>query len=304
MASLRNLDLNLIKVFDAIHATGSVSGAARRMGISQPSVSRSLGRLREHFDDPLFERSGNGVAPTPKAESILDSVKSALKLIEGTIEEDPSFDPATATRHFRMLMPDPVEAMVMPHIVDSLPEGSQVTFEVLAFGAVDLHAALTEGEADLAVVPFLPQETDLTYRHLFSDHFVVVARRGHPDLTDGFAWPLLERLRFVALPDWMGRMGRLDEVLRTQGLERNVAYRTHKLFSMQLMASTTDLVAFMSSQYAEAIRTRWQLDVFEAPGLGAVKQDVYLAHTKASDNDPGLRWLCDEIEAAYPRDAA
>jgi len=303
MASLRNLDLNLLKVFHAIYASRSVSGAARRMGVSQPSVSRGLGRLREHFDDPLFERSGNGVAPTAKAETILDSVKSALELIEGTIEEDIVFDPATAKRHFRMVMPDPVELMVMPGIIKRLPAGSQITFEALTFTDIDLRATLTEGDVDVAMVPFLPDETDLSYRHLFGTSFVIIARKGHPDLVDGFSWSLLERLRFAALPDFIFRMSRLDEMLRTQGLQRHVAYTAHRMSSIPPLVASTDLVAFAGNQYAQLLRERWDIDIFEAPGLSAVKQEFYVGYAKAADNDLGLQWLCDQIEAAY-RDQA
>ena len=78
MSYLRDFDLNLLRVFDAIYDTGSVSAAARKLAISQPSVSRELNRLRDHFDDPLFVRSGNGVAPTSKATGMLDDVRNAL----------------------------------------------------------------------------------------------------------------------------------------------------------------------------------------------------------------------------------
>ena len=81
MSYLKNFDLNLLRVFDAIYETGSVSAAARKLAVSQPSVSRELNRLRDHFDDPLFVRSGNGVAPTSKATGMLDDVRNALSLI-------------------------------------------------------------------------------------------------------------------------------------------------------------------------------------------------------------------------------
>ena len=86
MSYLRNFDLNLLRVFDAIYDTGSVSAAARKLAVSQPSISRELNRLRDHFDDQLFVRSGNGVAPTAKASSMLVDVRDVLSLIDKTID--------------------------------------------------------------------------------------------------------------------------------------------------------------------------------------------------------------------------
>lgn len=295
MSTLRHLDLNLIKVFDAIYKTGSVSGAARMMGMSQPSISRGLGRLREHFDNPLFERSGNGVAPTPKAEAMLDSVKSALQLLESTVAEN-SFDPAADKRHFRMLLPDIIEALVMPGLLNSLPKNSRLTFEALGFSDVeDFRKAISDGAVDVGMIPFLSDEPDLVYRHILRGSFVLVARKGHPLLTEGFLWPLLQDLQFIVLTSTIAKLGRLKEVLDTQSLSLAIRYTTHKLSSIPLLVSKTDLVAFSEREYALGLSDNWDIDIFELPGLESFTQDVYLAHSKQAESDPAIAWLCAQI---------
>lgn len=298
MSSLRNLDLNLLKVFDAIYVSGSVSGAARRLGVSQPSVSRGLNRLRDHFEDPLFERSGNGVAPTSKAEAMLESVRGALSLIDSTIDSEDHFDPATRTRHFRMILPDRMEIRIMPKLINRLPQGSTVTFEVLPVAYADHARAFTDGDVDVSVYAFLPTAEGIAYKWLFTEHAVLVSRKDHPALRNGFSLPLLGTLGFVALPDHVYRLSRMDELLKTRGLKRQVVCTTHKQTAVPNIVAATDLVAFMVSRHAMAIRDDLDLDVLEMPGFEGSRQDVYLACRKSDEEDPAIRWLCQEIEAA------
>ena len=304
VSSLRNLDLNLLKVFDAVYVSGSVSGAARRMGVSQPSVSRGLNRLRDHFEDPLFERAGNGVAPTSKAEAMLASVRGALSLIDSTIDSDGHFDPATQTRHFRLILPDLAELRIMPALINGLPKGSPVTFEVLPATYADHARAIIDGDVDVSVFPFLPTAEGIAYTWLFSDHGVLVSRKDHPALRDGFSLPLLGVLKFAAVPDQFYRLSRMDELLKTRGLKRQIVCTTHKQSAIPAIVATTDLVAFMARGFAMAMRDDLDLDVLEMPGFEGSKQDIYLAYRKSAEEDPAIRWLCQEIEAAYATDGA
>ncbi|HEX7791439.1 MAG TPA: LysR family transcriptional regulator, partial [Afipia sp.] len=85
-ANLRNIDLNLLIVFEAVFSTGNISHAARQLALSQPAVSNALTRLREHFDDPLFVRSGRGVKPTNRSLQMITPVREALQLIRRQLD--------------------------------------------------------------------------------------------------------------------------------------------------------------------------------------------------------------------------
>jgi len=299
MSSLRNLDLNLLKVFDAIYVSGSVSAAADKLGMSQPSISRGLNRLREHFDDELFVRSGNGVAPTPKAEGMLESIRGALSLIEKTTVPNGAFDPATHTRHFKLLLPDPAEVKVIPHLINLLPQGSPVTFEVFAISNLNLSKAFSSGDVDAAVLPYVPEASDVVYRKLYTEKGALITRKDHPLMADGFSLPLLGQLKFVALPDHIYRLSRLDEVMRTFGLSIEVVCKTHKLSSMPYIVETTDLVTFMPLDYAKTLERSWNIDLYPVPDSEMSQQDVYLAYPKSAEDNPAIEWVCREIEAAY-----
>jgi len=299
MSSLKNLDLNLMKVFDAIYTAGSVSAAADSLGMSQPSVSRGLNRLRHYFDDQLFVRSGNGVTPTPKAEGMLGSVRSALSLIDRTVVKSLEFDPATETRNFKLLLPDPAEVRIMPHLINRLPENSAITFEIFAYSNLDVAKAFSSGEIDAGVLPFVPESTDVIYRKLYTERGALISRKNHPKLSNGFSLPVLGELSFITLPDHIYRLLRLEEVLRTLDLKINIMCKTHKLSSIPRIVADTDLVSFLPLDYANSLRESSTLDIFPVPDSDVSLQDVYITYPKKFELDPAIAWICAEIEKAY-----
>lgn len=299
MSYLRNFDLNLLRVFDAIYDTGSVSAAARKLALSQPSVSRELNRLRDHFDDPLFVRSGNGVAPTQKASAMLDDVRDVLSLIDKTIDVDSSFDPAHDVRHFKLAMPDLVEVKVLPNLVNRLPKDTKLTFETFAYSDVSLDKSFMDNDIDAGVLPFIPEASDLIYRPLFTDQAALITRKKHPVMNEGLSLTILDKLRFILLPNHIYRLSRLAETMSVQGIKPNVICTTHKVSSIPQIVSRTDLASFLPLEHATVLSKVWDIDVFPLPDFQETKQHIYLAYPRGKENDPAVEWLCAEIETAY-----
>ena len=128
--NLRNVDLNLLIVFDAVFATGNISHAARQLALSQPAVSNALTRLREHFDDPLFVRAGRGVKPTTRSQQMIEPVREALRLIRQQFDGGGTLDLASYKRVFRIVIVDPLEPILMPPLLrDISAHAPQVTIE-------------------------------------------------------------------------------------------------------------------------------------------------------------------------------
>src|SRR5512145_3122203 len=93
-------DLNLLPVFEALLETGSVTAAAKRVGLTQSATSRALSRLRDTFGDPLFVRSGRGLVSTQRARELAGPLARTLGELEALLEGRARFDPATARRRF------------------------------------------------------------------------------------------------------------------------------------------------------------------------------------------------------------
>ncbi|RYY81048.1 MAG: LysR family transcriptional regulator, partial [Comamonadaceae bacterium] len=117
---LKDLDLNLLRLFDAVYRCASVSRAAEQLDLTQPAASQGLTRLRTLLHDPLFVRASGGVAPTPKARRLAAPVRSALVLLEQALNESAAFDPLRSGRTFRIHMSDIGEARFLPELMAAL----------------------------------------------------------------------------------------------------------------------------------------------------------------------------------------
>src|ERR1700741_3381918 len=154
--NVRDVDLNLLRVFDAVLHERGVTPAAARLGLTQPAVSNALARLRGLFGDPLFLRPPGGMDATPFARELAGPVRQALALLESALAHGPGFEPASSTRAFRFYMSDlgPVEVLA-PVIGRGEREGPGGRLEAAGLDVEDIAAALAAGALDLAV-GFLP----------------------------------------------------------------------------------------------------------------------------------------------------
>src|SRR5436305_12001104 len=154
--NVADLDLNLLRVFDAVLQQRSVTAAAPRLGLTQPAVSNALGRLRALFGDALFVRTPVGMEATPFARGVAEPVRQALALLDSALAHGPGFDPASATRAFRFYMSDLGQIEFLPPLIERVQQRAPgVRLEAVALEVEDIAAALGAGSLDLAV-GFLP----------------------------------------------------------------------------------------------------------------------------------------------------
>ena len=119
---LSRVDLNLFTIFDAIYRDGGITPASKRLHLSQPAVSHALARLRELLDDPLFERRGHDMVPTPLARSIAANVANSLGGLEQLLQRTGRFDPGTSPRSFTIAMREVNELPFLPLLVEEVDE--------------------------------------------------------------------------------------------------------------------------------------------------------------------------------------
>src|SRR5438270_8326630 len=154
--NVQDVDLNLLRVFDAVLQERSVTAAAGRLGLTQPAVSNALARLRTLLGDALFVRTARGMEPTPFARGVAEPVRQALALLDTALAHGPGFDPASATRAFRFYMSDLGQVEFLPPLVERVQRlAPGVKLEAAAFDLEDIADALGSGALDIAV-GFLP----------------------------------------------------------------------------------------------------------------------------------------------------
>jgi DNA-binding transcriptional LysR family regulator len=158
--NIRTVDLNLLRTFHAVHATRNVSRAADRLGLSQPTVSHALRRLRELYKDPLFVRTQGGMAPTAKADSLAKAVQHALHILDVAIDETEHYDPARSERTFRLYMTDIGETVFLPPLTRALAKiAPRIRLDIFQLDEKDIRPALETGRIDLAI-GYLPVLAD------------------------------------------------------------------------------------------------------------------------------------------------
>ncbi len=199
--NVQDVDLNLLRVFDAVLRERGVTPAAARLGLTQPAVSNALARLRALLGDALFVRTPKGMDATPFARELAEPVRQALVLLESALAHGPGFDPATATRAFRFYMSDLGQIEFLPPLVERVQrDAPNVRLEAIALDVEHIADALATGALDLAI-GFLPGlGAPVRRRHLFRDPYVCLMRADHLTLPARVARVFERRGNFKSLP--------------------------------------------------------------------------------------------------------
>ncbi len=180
---LSRIDLNLLVVFDTVFTAGSITAACRQLNLSQPAVSHALSRLRDVFGEPLFERQGRGIVPTPLARSIAGPVREALGAMERTFEQAARFEPSSTERHFRIGLREALEPSVLPELSQAIcAAGPHLSLASARHDRPRLEADLAAGEFDVAFDVLLPVADRVPHERVLTDRLVVIARKDHPRL--------------------------------------------------------------------------------------------------------------------------
>src|SRR5688572_12612572 len=287
--NVQDVDLNLLRVFDAVLREKGVTPAALRLGLTQPAVSNALARLRKLFGDPLFVRTPGGVDATPFARELAEPVRQALALLESAFAHGPGFDPATSTRAFRFYMSDLGQIEFLPPLVERAQRlAPGVRLEAVALEVEDIGDALAAGALDLAV-GFLPGLGPPVRRQpLFRDPYVCLMRADHP------VGRSLTRKKFLAashaLVSYKGGHRVIEEALERAGLARRIALRVPHFTVVPMVLERSDLILTLPSKVARVYQQRGNFKSLPPP-VPIPPADVAAHWHERFERDPGSRWL-------------
>lgn len=298
MVDLRKLDLNLLVIFEAIYSAGNISRAARQLGVSQPTISNALTRLRDALDDQLFVRAGQGVEPTPKALEMIGPVREALQMIRSGVGDGDAFDPATTRRTFRLVLLDPLEPILMPPLIRQIQDYQSITLETLPVGATPVMAGLSDGSLDLVLSTFVSNDPDIESETIGKADVVVVARKGHPKINGKFTRENFEQIGHVALDPKLRSLSRVDETLQHHQIRRHIVYTVTKFWSFPHIIANTDLIALLPGDFSAVAAQHYPLELHPLP-FEIAEQQLYMTWKSGRANDPGHRWLREQVLDAY-----
>ena len=293
---LKDIDLNLLRVFDAVYRAGSVSRAAEMLDLTQPAASQSLTRLRTLLHDPLFVRAPGGVRPTPRAQRLAEPVRHALAGLEQALGESAQFEPALSRRTFRIHMSDIGEGRFLPELMAALREQAPgVRIETLPVPRGEIAASLDDGRIDLAF-GFLPMVKDTQRMQLLKDRYVVLLRSGHP-FTRKRRTPKqlladLKQLEFVAVRTHADTL-RILELLK---LQDRLRLTTEHFTVLPDIVRATDLAVVMPRNIARGFEGGYAIVEPVFPLRDFI---VSLHWSKRFEAEPGNRWLRGVIETLF-----
>jgi DNA-binding transcriptional LysR family regulator len=261
--NFRTLDLNLLRVFDEVMAEGSLTRAARNLSLTQPAVSNALRRLRETLGDELVQRSGQGMAPTPRARAIWPAVREALAQLQSSLIPN-EFVPAEANTSFVLAMSDASAAELIPVLTETLEkQAPRVTLRVVPLTTRDPRSMLDEEACDLAVGYFPSMLADLTARtqsgepqpffhqRLYTGEYVCVMRKDHPLAQGPLTIDAFCAARHM-LVSFSGRpFGFVDEALATLGRERFVVLTVNQFFTAARVVANANLLTVLPLHFVK-----------------------------------------------------
>lgn len=257
---LRDIDLNHLVVFHELMVERRVSKVADKLGLTQPAISNTLGKLRKVLGDDLFIRSPAGMLPTPWAEQLAQPVREALVLIHEGLNPAERFDPATCKQALTVGMTDIGEIVFLPALMEHLRrEAPGVTLSTVRNTTVNLQDEMASGKVDLAI-GLLPQlKAGFFQRRLFPQRYVCLFRRGHA--LDGQRVSLAgfrAAEHLVVVSAGTGH-GLIDARIQRAGVERKVRLTVPHFVSVGHLLQRSDLVATVPEQLARHLATPFDL---------------------------------------------
>jgi DNA-binding transcriptional LysR family regulator len=292
MNSLDHVDLNLLRVFQAIVEERSLTKAGQRLALSQPAISYSLGRLRTLFDDPLFIRTRAGMQPTPIALELSGIVGRALDTVREALRYAEHFDPAVSTRTFRLSLSDAGELAYLPPICEALHlQAPRVKLRIEPLPVEEIEDALRSSRLDFAIgnLPTLTAHT--LHQLLFEENYVCMTRkrRGLPRSKELSLAQFLEASH-VQITSVEHSHHALDDAFRSQGVGRHIALELPHFVALPSVLAVTDLLATLPRRLAQIFNRDDGFQLYELP-VKLPGAAVTMHWHENFDQDEGNVWL-------------
>jgi len=292
----KHLDLHMLRCLHALITDAHVTRAAERLGMTQPTMSSALARLRTMFSDPLLVRTEKGMMPTPRALEIAAAVQSALELLDQALAHDAPFEPARSAIHFDIAASESASFVLMPRLVRRVRElAPQVELRIHVPDLLRARQVLEEGQADILVSFTRSAPAGLRSRPLLQQQLKVIAAGDHPGVQGSIS--LEQYLEWPHALHMIGRTGSAVEVAVDAALamacrRRIIGAWVPSSISSPAVVAKTDLLATVPERVASFFSGVLGLQVLDPPlPLGDAQLSMYW-HDRVHRSAPH-RWLRD-----------
>lgn len=299
---IRRGDLHLLVVFDAIYREGTVTRASDRLHVTQSTLSHSLRRLRELFDDPLFERQGNVMVPTAKARNLIKPIQAGLEMLESSVNQIVPSQPRRARQKLTIGMNNTDVAGFLPELIARQDADSDYDITIAHYEPSRFEARLLSGSVDVVFQPLISHSEHIRRMLVTREGLAVVARRGHPAVVDGeIGFEAYMRQRHVLISLGNASWNLVDVAFRQMRLKREVQARCLDHWTACRIVTLTDCLLTGTRTTLTRIAGGFQeLQVCPPPAeLHMEPQDIYLYWHASRDSAPENLWLRRNLLAVF-----
>ncbi len=295
--NLRNVDLNLLTIFDAIMTERNMTRAAERVGMTQPAISNALSRLRALTGDPLFTRTAKGMVPTPRADALAQPIRQALDLVRAGLTDATSFHPDTSKRNFVVAMGDYCEVVFLPKIISILSvETPHIQITALAPAGSTLSKEMKDGTVDLAWDTLPIDRTGYVSEIVFDDRLVCIMARDNPlAQARTLSAQDYETAAHIRLDPGHTYVHAFDRYVRHLGIHRRFAVEVSRIIPMGYIAAESQYVATVPYHLALRFAETLPIAIKELP-LEMPRSPVYQSWSETLKDDPGHRWFRNRLK--------
>ena len=293
--TLRNIDLNLLTIFEAVYVHKGIVNAARVLNLTPSAISQSIQKLRTIFPDPLFIRKGQGVTPTAYASHLHEYISQGLESILGALDLTGSYD---KQRTITIGTPPSLGAIVIPVIWQAIKE-SAPHLVMRNIPIHDVENQLGQFQTDLIIDTHIPTARTLNHHALYTDRLMLVCREGHPCLGSTINEDVLQHYEHTVLMLEGQNLSGLRQRMQDLFPDRQVSFSSYNMFTIAALIGNSDLLGLMPTRLFKLFSGCWPLVEIDFPPVSNEWLDISLYYNKLSLRDPVLENVINVIRRAF-----
>lgn len=291
MLEPKDIDLNLLVVFQEIFQEQQISKVARKLHLSQSAVSNALARLRKTFDDELFVRTAKGMQATPLALQLAEPIANALLQVSQALNQQSHFDASTSTRHFKIAMTDVGEMYFLPRLIQEFQQvAPHIRLSTLRIPSIEIKSAMEGGGIDLAIAAFDEISESLYQKRLFKQNYVTLYRRGHPFAGEQMSKEAYLQAQHLIVDSHESPYDKINHCLSEAGISMNAHYSVPHFSAVPSILSHTDLLVTVPEKLAYSAAQIFALESMK-PKIKMPQLQTNIFWHKRFHQDPGNCWL-------------
>lgn len=290
--NLKDIDLNLLLIMDAMLKYNNVTQAAEYLGVSQSAVSHALARLRKLFQDHLFIKTNAAMMPTQKAEELAPVVSKIIQLAQDALFGQEGFYPETSDRIIKIGLEDVGELAVMPELLAYVrSHAPNCLVQTISASKAELLRLMGSGYVDLIISSEIGVSSQIHHQRIYQQRLVIIAHEscGLENSISLEQYYSLEHVRFE--PQWINGAPREELGLMELTRTRRIKYSTpHALSVPFIVAKNPGTISVMPDDMVEQFKFLKELRVLE-PEFDLNTVTIFQYWHNRLENDPYIKWL-------------